>query len=424
MPELPEVEAAKRLLDSHCLGATIVKAVVDNDTKVIDGVTPAALQESLTGKKILSTHRKGKHLWLKLDSPPWPSFQFGMSGAVIIKGVKGPQYRSSKVGDEEEAFPTTYSKVHLVLSTGVELAFTDKRRFARVRLLEDPSKVPPISELGFDAYLELPSAEQLIEAMKTKKGSVKALLLDQSFIAGIGNWVGDEVLYHAKIHPEQSASSLKEEEVTRLHASVREVLEKAISVDADSEQFPRSWLYHHRWDKKPGMIDGNQIETISISGRSSAFVANVQKYTGPELKGARTRQAVEEEIPHDDSVAEPIAGGGNVEEAADATEEEATEEKVGVTETPKRGRGRPPKNKNDSPQSLSLKLQKRWRLRRRVRRRKVVPHQSAEVVLPRPKLNLKLRMAQETPKPPLLRRRRRREVVHPKRSLLADKFHF
>lgn len=78
MPELPEVEAAKRLLDSHCLGATIVKAVVDNDTKVIDGVTPAALQESLTGKKILSTHRKGKHLWLKLDSPPWPSFQFGV----------------------------------------------------------------------------------------------------------------------------------------------------------------------------------------------------------------------------------------------------------------------------------------------------------------------------------------------------------
>lgn len=89
--------------------------------------------------------------------------------------------------------------------------------------------------------------------------------------------------------------------------------------------------------------------TIALWVQSSAFVANVQKYTGPELKGARTRQAVEEEIPHDDSVAEPIAGGGNVEEAADATEEEATEEKVGVTETPKRGRGRPPKNKNDSP---------------------------------------------------------------------------
>lgn len=77
MPELPEVEAAKRLVDSHCLGAVIVKAIVENDAKVIEGLSPAALQDALTGKKIVSAHRKGKHLWLQLDSPPWPSFQFG-----------------------------------------------------------------------------------------------------------------------------------------------------------------------------------------------------------------------------------------------------------------------------------------------------------------------------------------------------------
>lgn len=74
------MEAAKRLVDSHCLGAVIVKAIVENDPKVIDGCTAAALQEALIGKKIVSAHRKGKHMWLRLDSPPCPSpsFQFGV----------------------------------------------------------------------------------------------------------------------------------------------------------------------------------------------------------------------------------------------------------------------------------------------------------------------------------------------------------
>ncbi|KAG0582130.1 hypothetical protein KC19_3G036200 [Ceratodon purpureus] len=341
MPELPEVEAAKRLVSSHCLGGTIVKAIVDNDVKVIDGLTPAQLQEALEGKKILTAHRRGKHMWLQLNCPRWPTFQFGMSGAIIVKGVKGPTYKSSKVNEDEE-FPTQYSKVHLKLDTGVELAFTDKRRFARVRLLEDPEKVAPISELGPDAYLELPSPEDLITSVKSKKGAIKALLLDQSFLAGIGNWVGDEFIWQAKIHPEQPANSLKEEEITKLHTSIKEVLDKAVSVDADSEQFPQTWLFHHRWDRKPGMIEGNQIETITISGRTSAFVPNIQKYSGPELKGAKTKSIAEGELPHEgEEMGEPdsdeiVAAG------------EMVVEKAGTSETPKRGRGRPPKAKGDS----------------------------------------------------------------------------
>lgn len=77
MPELPEVEASRRLVQNHCLGGTIVKASVVDDKKVIEGVTSSILEASLTGKKIVSAHRKGKHLWLQLDSQPWPSFQFG-----------------------------------------------------------------------------------------------------------------------------------------------------------------------------------------------------------------------------------------------------------------------------------------------------------------------------------------------------------
>jgi len=77
MPELPEVEAARRLVERHCIGAVIFRAKVADDSTVISDVSPSKLQEALTGRRILGAHRKGKHLWLQLDAQPWPSFQFG-----------------------------------------------------------------------------------------------------------------------------------------------------------------------------------------------------------------------------------------------------------------------------------------------------------------------------------------------------------
>ena len=77
MPELPEVEAARRAIEENCLGKKIKKAIIANDSKVIEGVSASDFQSSLLDKTIVSAHRKGKNLWLHLDSPPFPSFQFG-----------------------------------------------------------------------------------------------------------------------------------------------------------------------------------------------------------------------------------------------------------------------------------------------------------------------------------------------------------
>lgn len=84
MPELPEVEAARRAVEEHCVGKKITKALIADDSKVIDGVSRADFEASLLGKTIVSAHRKGKNMWLCLDSPPFPSFQFG---AVSIPAV-------------------------------------------------------------------------------------------------------------------------------------------------------------------------------------------------------------------------------------------------------------------------------------------------------------------------------------------------
>ncbi|KAJ6696364.1 FORMAMIDOPYRIMIDINE-DNA GLYCOSYLASE [Salix koriyanagi] len=182
---------------------------------------------------ILWRHLLAKLLYLLIErertcgsnSTPHPSlrFQFGMAGAVYIKGVAVTKYKRSAVNDSDE-WPSKYSKFFVQLDDGLELSFTDKRRFAKVRLLEDPASKPPISELGPDALLELMTVDELHGSLSKKKIAIKALLLDQSFVSGIGNWIADEVLYQARIHPLQIASSLSRESTATIHKCIEEVI--------------------------------------------------------------------------------------------------------------------------------------------------------------------------------------------------------
>ncbi|KAH9715249.1 Formamidopyrimidine-DNA glycosylase [Citrus sinensis] len=244
MPELPEVEAARRAIEEHCIGKKIVKSIIADDNKVIDGVSASDFEASVLGKTILSAHRKGKNLWLRLDSPPFPSFQFGMTGAIYIKGVAVTQYKRSAVKDTDE-WPSKYSKFFVELDDGLELSFTDKRRFAKVRLLNDPTSVPPISELGPDALLEPMTVDEFTDSLSKKKITIKALLLDQSYISGIGNWIADEVLYQAKIHPLQTAASLSKKSCATLLKCIKEVRE-ALGVSLQFYKFYFAKPYVHK----------------------------------------------------------------------------------------------------------------------------------------------------------------------------------
>ncbi|CAN7084230.1 unnamed protein product [Brassica oleracea var. botrytis] len=305
MPELPEVEAARRAIEDNCLGKKINRVLIADDNKVIDGISPSDFQNSILGKTIVSARRKGKNLWLELDSPPFPSFQFGMAGAIYIKGVAVTKYKRSAVKDSEE-WPSKYSKFFVELDDGLELSFTDKRRFAKVRLLENPVSVRPISELGPDALLEPITVDEFAKSLAKKKITIKPLLLDQGFISGIGNWIADEVLYQARIHPLQTASSLSKEQCEALHTSIKEVIEKAVEVDAESSQFPSNWIFHAR-EEKPGkaFVDGKKIDFITAGGRTTAYVPELQKLSGkdaekaakakPAKRGAKSKEDDEEE---------------------------------------------------------------------------------------------------------------------------------
>ncbi|KAL1565022.1 Formamidopyrimidine-DNA glycosylase [Salvia divinorum] len=315
MPELPEVEAARRALAEHSIGKKILKAIVADDSKVIDGVSPKDFEAALVGKTIVGVHRKGKNMWIQLDSPPFPSFQFGMAGAVYIKGVAVTKYKRSAVKDTDE-WPSKYSKLFVELADGIEFSFTDKRRFAKVRLLDNPVSVPPISDLGPDALIEPMTEDELSNSLTKKNIGIKALLLDQSFISGIGNWMADEVLYQARIHPQQTASSLSKESCATLLKCINEVTDFAVEVDAESLRFPTEWLFHVRWDKKPGKINGKKIDFIKAGGRTTAYVPELQKLSG--------NQAVKETDKR--SKRTTTGKGGGVEESG--SENEPTEPKV------------------------------------------------------------------------------------------------
>uniref|UniRef100_A0A453A9J0 DNA-(apurinic or apyrimidinic site) lyase n=1 Tax=Aegilops tauschii subsp. strangulata TaxID=200361 RepID=A0A453A9J0_AEGTS len=343
MPELPEVEAARLALEEHCVGKRIVRCSAAEDTKVIDGVAPSRLEAALVGRTIAAARRKGKNLWLVLDSPPSPSFQFGMAGAIYIKGVELSKYKRSAVSPTEE-WPSKYSKLFVELDDGLEFSFTDKRRFAKIRLLDNPEAVPPISELGPDALCEPMQLDDFVQSFGRKNAPIKSLLLDQSFMSGIGNWMADEVLYQARIHPMQTSSKISKEKCKALHRCIKEVIEKSVEVGADSNEFPENWIFHSR-EKKPGkaFVDGKKIDFVTVGGRTSAYVPELQILDGADAAAAnrskKGRDKAEENVGKTSKKgqkAAPKEGGKTAQKTSGGDEDEEAK-------PAKRGRKRPAK---------------------------------------------------------------------------------
>ena len=277
MPELPEVESARRLAARVAVGRRIVSAWCAADPIVVEA-TPARVTAALRGRRVRAVRRHGKHLWLELDRRPWLLMHFGMTGGLQIP--KRPPLRlMSSRGVATPAWPPRFVKLRLAFDDGGQLAFADARRLGRIRLREDPRRQPPVAQLGFDALHELPPPARFLGMLRERTAPMKALLLDQSFAAGVGNWIADEVLYQARIDPRRPARSLSVAEGSRLRRRLRGVLALAVRVGADSDRYPRSWLFHRRWDHDPlaRTAAGAQIRWDTIGGRTTAWAPAVQR---------------------------------------------------------------------------------------------------------------------------------------------------
>src|SRR5215471_17820454 len=170
MPELPEVEYGRQIARKVAQGRRIVEARCADDPIVFEGVAPARFRRALVGRRVRAVRRHGKHLWFELDRRPWPCLHFGMTGGFHT-APGGPRVKlKSSRKRPDHAWPPRFTKLHLVFDDGGEL-------------------------------------------VRHRGAPLKALLLDQGFAAGVGNWIADEVLYQARLDPRRRASSLSDAEI-------------------------------------------------------------------------------------------------------------------------------------------------------------------------------------------------------------------
>jgi formamidopyrimidine-DNA glycosylase len=288
VPELPEVEAARRAAQNIAAGRRIVEARVADDPIVFEGIIPARFRRALVGRRVKAVRRHGKHLWLELDRRPWPCLHFGMTGGIhVVSAHRGGAARRAVrlVSDGRVSrpdWPPRFTKLHLRFADGGELALADGRRLGRIRLRQDPPAEPPISALGFDAWRALPTPGRFHAMLRERNAPIKAVLLDQSFAAGIGNWIADEVLYQAGIAPKRRARTLSLTEARRLRNKIRGVIGRAVGAGSDSDRFPRWWLFHRRWGHRRGGPPattgrGEHIRHETVGGRTTAWVPSAQR---------------------------------------------------------------------------------------------------------------------------------------------------
>ncbi len=265
MPELPEVETCRRKIEKAIKGKTVADVTVHPDKLIFRGKSPAAVKKVFLHAKIKKCLRRGKYIWFEMDSGPWPVFHLGMTGSYLI--MKDLPDSSIKA-----------VKLILEMEDGTVFVFRDPRRFGRIFLLDDPLSKKPLSDLGPDVLNELPSVAELRELFMKRKAPIKAVLMDQSMISGIGNWVADEVLFQSQISPHRLALDLSAGEIKKLHAKISSVTKLSVKAGADHDKYPKNWLFHHRWGKKAGSVStGAKLKHDVVGGRSTAWVPSVQK---------------------------------------------------------------------------------------------------------------------------------------------------
>ena len=232
---------------------------------------------------------------ITLDKPPHLVMHFGMTGWVHIRGDKTAytNYYKKMKESELDQWPPRFWKFQAKTDGKhpVEVAFTDSRRFGRVRLVDCPGdeirKHSPLVENGPDPVVDKDvfTEEYLHGKMRARHVPIKALLLDQTMISGIGNWVADETLYQAKLHPEQYCNEFSDAEIKRLYESIRYVCQTAVDKLGDSDEFPEHWIFNYRWGKgdksaATKLPSGEKLAFMTVGGRTSCFVPSVQKKTG------------------------------------------------------------------------------------------------------------------------------------------------
>ncbi len=290
MPELPEVETVARDLQRWVAGARITDAEVRWERTIRHPQPPSLFVDQLRGARIARVSRRAKTVLLHLEDGRVMTVALRMTGALIVSPAETPD--------------DPYARVVFHLADGRQLRYRDVRKFGRIGLWEGGGlrrrRPPRIGELrtpyrvgdvfgrhGPEPLSSTFSVARLAERLRGRSARLKSLLLDQSFVAGVGNIYADEALWRARLHPLRGADSLTTDEVRRLHRAVRSVLRQGIAnrgasfsdyVDARGEEGGNAErLMVYRRTGEPCYRCGRPIRRVVIGQRSTHFCPGCQR---------------------------------------------------------------------------------------------------------------------------------------------------
>jgi formamidopyrimidine-DNA glycosylase len=270
MPELPEVETVARELSRSLVGQTIAGVEVGWARSIVN-LEPGEFCNQLTGRKVVIVTRRGKWIVIKLDA-----------GALLVHLRMSGQL----IWDTCLPVDDRYVRAAFTVDDGRVLCFSDMRKFGRLWLVDDPEAA--LADLGPEPLDDDFTLTRFLSMLDGRKSRLKSLLLDQRFIAGLGNIYTDESFWRAGIHPERRADSLTVEEAGRLHRAIREVLQAAVDSggttledaryrdpDGRAGDFSRELAAYGR-DGKPCPRCGESIVRKRLGQRSTHYCPHCQ----------------------------------------------------------------------------------------------------------------------------------------------------
>jgi len=265
MPELPEVETIARSLKPELVGKTILSADL-RWARTLATPSPAQFKKQIAGQKILDISRRAKYIVIRLETYSF-LVHLRMSGDLLVR--------------EGKIKPEKHDRLLLHLSDGKYLAFNDTRKFGRVWLTDQPEKV--LGKLGPEPLEKNFTAQWLFQNLQARKRYLKPLLLDQTFIAGLGNIYTDECLHIAQLHPLAASNNVTQEQAEALHKAIRAVLKEGIRRNGASID----WVYrggdyqnHFRVydrDGSPCPACGTAIQKFTVGQRGTHICPNCQR---------------------------------------------------------------------------------------------------------------------------------------------------
>lgn len=287
MPELPEVETiARRLvsgtrLEPPLVGRHIVRVDVAS-SRIVQEPSAAELAQRLAGARVLGVRRRAKHLLVDTDR-----------GVLVLHlRMTGDLHVRRAAGSGAEP-PPRFLRASFVLDDGSALQFTDSRHLGEIRLVDDPASL--LAELGPEPLDPAFTADALA-ARLTGSRAIKAALLDQSVVGGVGNIYSDEALFRARLWPERPTSSLTPAEVKRLHKGIVDALQDSIDSLAKDDLDVR-WRYLNRTEESPFFVYdrggepcrrcGAKLRELEVAGRTTVACPVCQG--GPARAAKRPR---------------------------------------------------------------------------------------------------------------------------------------